>query len=146
MSGSYVETGEVQVGVFAGQFVGSGCIVLLREVALRKPNNKPIGNDTDQLPRQDPTKLEISLTEKERAEVKKVFGGLLSNLKKEKLVLDWRKRQQARASVRVAVEEKLDELPEVYDEDIYWAKVDAIYQHVYDSYYGQGRGIYAEAG
>ncbi len=64
VSGSYVETGEVQVGVFAGQFVGSGCIVLLREVALRKPNNKPIGNDTDQLPRQDLTKPELSLTEK----------------------------------------------------------------------------------
>ncbi len=91
------------------------------------------------------TKPEISLTEKERAEVKKVSRSLLSTLKREKLVLDWRKRQQARAAVRVAVEEKLDELPEAYDEDAYWAKVDAVYQHVYDSYYGQGRGIYAEA-
>ncbi len=66
----------------------------------------------------------------------KVAGGFLATLKKEKLVLDWRKRQQARASVRVAVEEKLDELPEAYDEDIYWAKVDAVYQHVYDHYFG----------
>jgi hypothetical protein len=122
VSGSYVETGEVQVGVFAGQFVGSGCIVLLREVALRKPNNKPIGNDTDQLPRQDLTKPEISLTEKERARVKKVTGGLLSNLKKEKLVLDWRERQQARASVGITVEEQLDQLHEIYTERLYWNK------------------------
>ncbi len=92
------------------------------------------------------TKPQISLTEKEKAEVKRVSRDLLSTLKKEKLVLDWRKRQQARASVRVAVEEKLDELPEAYAEDIYWTKVDAVYQHVYDSYYGQGKGIYAEAG
>ena len=92
------------------------------------------------------TKPEISLTEKEKDEVKKVARDLLGTLKREKLVLDWRKRQQARASVRVAVEEKLDQLPEAYDEDIYWTKVDAVYQHVYDSYYGQGRGIYAEVG
>ncbi len=49
------------------------------------------------------------------------------------------------ASVRVAVEEELDELPEAFDEDIYWAKVDAVYQHIYDSYYGSGKGLYAEA-
>lgn len=92
------------------------------------------------------TKPEISLTDKEKDEVKRVARNLLATLKKEKLVLDWRKRQQARASVRVAVEEKLDKLPEAYDEDIYWAKVEAVYQHVFDSYYGQGKGIYAEAG
>ncbi len=83
--------------------------------------------------------------DKFRAEVKKVARDLLATLKKEKLVLDWRKRQQARASVRVAVEQKLDELPEAFDEDIYWAKVEAVYQHIYDSYYGQGKGIYAKA-
>jgi type I restriction enzyme R subunit len=91
------------------------------------------------------TKPEISITERERAEVKKVARDLLNTLKKEKLVLDWRKRQQARASVRVTVEEKLDELPDAFNEDIYWAKVEAVYQHVYDSYYGSGKGVYAEA-
>ncbi len=91
------------------------------------------------------TKPEISITEKERAEVKKVARDLLQTLKREKLVLDWRKRQQARASVRVTVEEKLDELPDAFNENIYWIKVEAVYQHIYDSYYGQGRGIYAEA-
>jgi type I restriction enzyme R subunit len=91
------------------------------------------------------TKPEISITERERAEVKKVARDLLNTLKKEKLVLDWRKRQQARAAVRIAVEKKLDELPDAFNEAIYWTKVEAVYQHVYDSYYGQGRGIYAEA-
>ncbi len=50
------------------------------------------------------TKPQISLTEKERAEVKKVSRDLLTTLKKEKLVLDWRKRQQARASVTAVIE------------------------------------------
>ncbi len=90
---------------------------------------------------EDQRSVSEGLTEEELA-----LFDLLATLKREKLVLDWRKRQQARASVRVTVEQKLDELPEVYEETIYWTKVDAIYQHVYDSYYGQGRGIYAEAG
>jgi len=92
------------------------------------------------------TKPQMSLTDKEKGEIKKIARNLLENLKKEKLVLDWRKRQQARASVRVAVEEKLDELPEVYTEEAYWSKCDAVYQHIYDHYYGQGKSVYAEAG
>lgn len=90
------------------------------------------------------TKPEISLTQKERAEVKKVSRALLNTPKKEKLVLDWRKRQQARASVRVTVEEELDHLPENYTERVYRSKCDISYQRVYDHYYGQRRSIYAE--
>ena len=59
-------------------------------------------------------------------------------------MLDWRKRQQTRASVRVAIEEQLDQLPETYTEEVYWSKCDIAYQHIYDHYYGQGKSIYAE--
>ena len=44
------------------------------------------------------TKPEIELTAKERAQVKKAARDLLEKLKEEKLVLDWRKRQQSRAT------------------------------------------------
>ncbi len=91
------------------------------------------------------TKPQMSLTDKQKDEIKKIAKNLLDTLKKEKLVLDWRKRQQARASVRVAVEEKLDELPEVYTEEAYWGKCDAVYQHIFDSYHGQGKSVYAGA-
>ena len=41
--------------------------------------------------------------------------GLLATLKAGKLVLDWRKRQQARAEVRVTIEKLLDQgLPRAY--------------------------------
>jgi len=57
----------------------------------------------------------MELTAKERAQVKKVSRELLQTLKAEKLALDWRKRQQARAQVRVAIETLLDQgLPEAY--------------------------------
>ncbi len=92
------------------------------------------------------TKPEMKLTAKERKQVKKAAKDLLSTLKQEKLVLDWRKRQQARADVRVAIETILDqELPESYSPDIYEAKTTAIFQHVYDSYYGAGKSVYAVA-
>ncbi len=40
---------------------------------------------------------------------------LLETLKNEKLVLDWRKRQQSRAVVRLSIEEILDRLPLNYN-------------------------------
>ncbi|MCX7003142.1 MAG: type I restriction endonuclease subunit R [bacterium] len=59
------------------------------------------------------TKPEMKMTEKERAAVKKVAQALLTRLKAEKLVLDWRKRQQARAAVRLTIETTLDECRQV---------------------------------
>ncbi len=90
-------------------------------------------------------KPEVTLTKKEEQEVKKVAGELLETLKQEKLVLDWRKRQQSRAAVKLTIEEILDQLPQSYSPELYERKCQDIYQHVYDSYYGQGRSIYAQA-
>jgi len=67
---------------------------------------------------------------------------LLDTLKAERLVLDWRKRQQSRAAVRLAIEEALDQLPDRYTKDLYDQKCEAVYQHIYDSYYGIGRSVY----
>jgi type I restriction enzyme R subunit len=68
-------------------------------------------------------------------------------VKREKLVLDWRKRQHAHAQVRVAIEDVLDRgLPPVYDADRYQRKCDAVYQHVFDAYTGSGRSIHTTGG
>lgn len=91
------------------------------------------------------TRPDVTLTEKEEQEVKKVASVLLETLKREKLVLDWRKRQQSRAAVKLAIEEVLDQLPQSYSSSLYERKCQDVYQHVYDSYYGQGRSIYAQA-
>jgi type I restriction enzyme R subunit len=91
------------------------------------------------------TRPEIVLSSKEIKQVKKVAKELLETLKREKLVLDWRKRQQSRAAVRLTIEETLDHLPKIYIKDLYRTKCDTVYQHIYDSYYGSGRSIYAKA-
>lgn len=46
------------------------------------------------------TKPEPKLTRKEEQQVKKVARDLLDVLKREKLVLDWRKRQHIRSCLR----------------------------------------------
>ena len=90
------------------------------------------------------TKPEIKLTRKERNQVKKTARELLEILKREKLVLDWRKRQQARAQVRVTIEKVLDEgLPEAYTAEIFKTKATAVFEHVYECYYGDGKSIYS---
>ncbi|HVB25060.1 MAG TPA: type I restriction endonuclease subunit R [Ktedonobacteraceae bacterium] len=92
------------------------------------------------------TQPAIELTEKEQDEVKKVARELLATLKHEKLVLDWRKKQQARARVEKTVEEILDKLPRAYNKTLYDQKCSEVFQHIYDSYYGLGKSVYEAAG
>lgn len=91
------------------------------------------------------TKPEVNLTKQEEKEVKQVAKELLENLKREKLVLDWRKRQQSRAAVQLAIEETLDKLPQSYSAEIYEQKCDRVYQHIFDSYQDRGKNIYTVA-
>jgi len=92
------------------------------------------------------TKPEMELTQRDRSAVKKVARELLARLKQEKLVLDWRKRQQTRADVKLTIETMLDELPRVFTPDLWQRKCDNVYQHVFDSYAGAGQSIYEMAG
>ena len=81
------------------------------------------------------------LTADEEQQVKRVAEEVLAVLKREKLVLDWRKEQRTRAAVRVSVEETLDRLPEKYTRQIYAQKCDVVYQHVFESYFDDGRSV-----
>ena len=85
------------------------------------------------------TKPRVDISAKEEKQVKKVAKDMLDTLKAKALVLDWRKRQQTRAAVRLCIEEWLDKLPSVYTPAVYQAKCEAVYQHVYDAY-GGGAG------
>jgi len=85
----------------------------------------------------------FKMTQKDILAVKKVAHDLLEKLKAERLVLDWRKKQQARASVRLCIEELLENLPPIFTTEIYCQKCGLVYQHVYESYYGSGMSVYA---
>lgn len=85
------------------------------------------------------------LTRPEWDEVKDATKKLLETLKGENLVLDWRKRTQSRAEVRYTIEKTLDEgLPGCYTDELFNQRAEAIYQHIYECYYGEGKSIYTE--
>jgi len=92
------------------------------------------------------TKPELELTEKDKQQVKAAARQLLEILKTEKLVLDWRKKQQARAEVLYTIEKVLDDdLPRSFSTNLYRKKCELVYQHIYDNYFGDGRSIYGIA-
>jgi type I restriction enzyme R subunit len=89
------------------------------------------------------TKPAVKLTKAERVQVKNAARQLLNVLISEKLILDWKKQQRARAAVRVTIEEQLDTLlPPAYDADLFQQKCDLVYQHIFDNYQGDGQSIY----
>lgn len=83
-----------------------------------------------------------ALTTEERDEVKKVARQLLEKVKAA-VVLDWRQKAQARARVKVAIEDVLDDgLPRKYTPELYHQKVSVLFEHVYESYQGEGASVY----
>ena len=83
------------------------------------------------------------LTTEEREEVKKVARDLLERLK-QLLVIGWRQRIGARARVQLAIQDTLDEgLPRAYSKELYQTKCAAVFEHVYESYQGEGQSVYS---
>jgi type I restriction enzyme R subunit len=85
------------------------------------------------------------LTTAERDEVKKVAKDLLVRLK-QLLVLNWRQKSAARSTLKMAIEDTLDTLPDAYDRPLFAQKCSAVFEHVYESYPERNEGIYAEVG
>ena len=85
------------------------------------------------------------LTTAERDEVKKVAKDLLARLK-QLLVINWRQKSAARSTLKLAIEDTLDTLPDAYDRPLFAQKCSAVFEHVYESYPERNEGIYAEVG
>lgn len=89
------------------------------------------------------TKPEPKLSKKEFETVKAAAQRLVQVIKKEKLVLDWRKKQSTRAKVKEAIEIICDEaLPEIYNKDLFQEKCNSLYNHFYDYYNNAQDNIY----
>ncbi|HEU4959087.1 MAG TPA: type I restriction endonuclease subunit R [Sphingomonas sp.] len=82
------------------------------------------------------TKPEPELTDDELALVKQVAKAMLETLKREKLVLDWRLKERAKAAVRSAIQHALDALPPAFDDTIWQGKVTQTYEWIFDHYPG----------
>jgi type I restriction enzyme R subunit len=90
------------------------------------------------------TKPDPVLTEGERDQVKDVAKRLLEHIH-EKLVLDWRRRAETVADMRVTIRNVLDELPEEpYPRTVYDTKVQVVFDHVSTAYGDDGASVYDE--
>jgi len=90
------------------------------------------------------TKPEPVLTKAEEMEVKRVCRELLETLKREKLVLDWREKQQAKAGVMQTLKVEMRRLPAAFTRDIRAEKMARAFAHVYDHYSGSGRSAFPQ--
>jgi type I restriction enzyme R subunit len=83
-----------------------------------------------------------ALSDDEIKQVKLVAGTLLDAVRS-RLVLNWREKQQARASMLNSIRNTLDAgLPEAYERDLYEEKCDAVFQHIYESYNERNNHVY----
>ncbi|MEK6795714.1 MAG: type I restriction endonuclease subunit R [Spirochaetota bacterium] len=74
------------------------------------------------------------MSSKERDAVKKVARVLLEKIRSN-LSLNWRQKAQARAQVRLAIEDTLDEgLPKPYTPQVFQTKVELLFSHFYETY------------
>jgi type I restriction enzyme R subunit len=74
------------------------------------------------------------LTSEEREEVKKVARHILERVR-QALVLNWRQKAQARARVKLVIEDTLDEgLPRAYTPELYTTKCSRLFEHVYERF------------
>jgi type I restriction enzyme R subunit len=79
------------------------------------------------------------------SDLKKVRGAARSLMEQvqDRLVLDWRRKADARAAVVTTIRDVLDrELPEVYDPDLYETKCDVVFEHIFAAFYDDGRSVY----
>ena len=83
------------------------------------------------------TKPEPNLTRAQEILVKGVARALLAKLKRAKLILDWRLKENAKADVRQTIREEYDDLPEVYDQRIWEDKVERTFQFMFERYPGE---------
>lgn len=93
----------------------------------------------DILTRPDPV-----LTREQELAVRRLAKDLPDKLKSEKLLLDWRLKQQARAGVQKTIRDLFRTLPQPYTVDLRQEKAARAYGFVYDTYPGGARpGMHA---
>jgi type I restriction enzyme, R subunit len=93
------------------------------------------------------TRPEPELTAEEREEIKKVARQLLARIHL-LLGLDWRKKNQARARVQMAIEDTLYalhyQLPGAYTDAVYRKKCNSVFQYLFEKYSGEGFSVYSQ--
>ena len=89
--------------------------------------------------------LKENLNPNEVEQVKKVAQELLAKLKTEKFVLDWKRKEETRADMKITIRDMLyDNLPEpAYSEQDCEDRTQKVYFHIYDNYIDANVNVYS---
>ena len=86
------------------------------------------------------------LSDSDRAKVKQSARELVQRIK-DLLVLNWQQKFDARAKLKVVIEEALDiGLPRAYTPELYQQKCEAVFAHIEQAYPERDHSVYAPAG
>ena len=86
------------------------------------------------------------LSDSDRAKVKQSARELVQRIK-DLLVLNWQQKFDARAKLKVVIEEALDTgLPRAYTPELYQQKCEAVFAHIEQAYPERDQSVYAPAG
>jgi len=90
--------------------------------------------------------IKEKLNPDEVGRVKKVTHELLAKLKTEKFVLDWKRKEETRADVKITIRDMLyDNLPEpAYTDKDCEDRTQKVYFHIYDNYVDAKVNVYAQ--
>lgn len=88
------------------------------------------------------TQPEPKLSDKEKAEVKKVAREMLAKLKIEKLKDGWQLKMQTKADVERTIRDLYIQLPAAFTPALKREKRAKTYAHIYENYFGAGRSVY----
>lgn len=91
--------------------------------------------------------MKPDLTEAEKSKIKKIAKELLHKLQNDGLsAVDWRKKQQIRASIQLEIQIELEKLKQVYKPEELTLKSELLFQHFFDNYFGEGHSTYGLVG
>ena len=96
------------------------------------------------------TRPDKNFSDDEREQVKRVARQMLNTLHAGKLVLDWKKKESARSTVKITILDSLwgtppfEGLPQdKFSGDDCDSKAELVFEHVFDSYLDQGKSVYS---
>ena len=86
------------------------------------------------------------LSDAERAKVKQSARELVERIK-QLLVLNWQQKSEARAKLKLLIEDALDiGLPRAYTPELYQQKCVAVFAHIEQAYPERERSVYVQTG
>jgi type I restriction enzyme R subunit len=132
---------EYNSGAFSAEIIFNNLKVFIDTLKYEEKRTVREGLTEEELAVYDLMIQDVLLTVRECKKVKEIARKLTVKIQ-DLLVIDWRKKQQAKARVKKIIGEVLENLPVSYDDDLFQKTYSDVYMHIYEKYPDKGRNVY----